>query len=150
MAAEPEVEETFEEFWRDIVTNADGTLDVDQVKRELHDYRTLLREVPRVYQRVTGGRISKPNTHADAVIGIVDELEAEREPRHLTTLQARCEATALIDGQHRKRCIRAAGHGERDHVWVESRDVVGRGPITAYWRDFEVTRADQYEGTVIQ
>ncbi len=66
-------EKTFDEFWADLVLRSDGTLDVDQVKRELHDYRTLLHEVPLVYCHVTGNRISKPNTNASAVTSEADE-----------------------------------------------------------------------------
>ena len=64
----------FEEFWAPIVLRPNGVLDFEQVKRELHDYRGLLEEVPKVYMHITEGRISKPHTLADAVIGVHDEL----------------------------------------------------------------------------
>jgi hypothetical protein len=70
---DPEVEATYREFWASIVEHPDGTLNVDQVKRELHDYRMLLNEVPQVYMHITGGIISKPNTLASAVIPVADE-----------------------------------------------------------------------------
>jgi hypothetical protein len=35
-------EKTFEDFWQLIVCNPDGSLNLDQVKRELHDYHTVL------------------------------------------------------------------------------------------------------------
>lgn len=61
-------ETTYEEFWKEIVENPDGSLNLDQVKRELHDYERLLSEVPQVFCHVTGGLISKPNTKAECVI----------------------------------------------------------------------------------
>src|SRR6476646_3900941 len=61
-----------EQFWGPIIT-PNGRLDLDQVKRELHDYHTLLEEVPKVYCELTGGAISKPNTAADAVIAMHDD-----------------------------------------------------------------------------
>lgn len=61
-------ETTYEEFWKELVENPDGSLNVDQVKRELHDYECLLSEVPQVFCHVTGGLISKPNTKAEYVI----------------------------------------------------------------------------------
>jgi F0F1-type ATP synthase delta subunit len=74
-------ETTFEEFWKDLVTNPDGSLNIDQVKRELHDYNCMLDEVPKVFCHVTGGLISKPNTKADFVIeefeNYVDKLLKE-------------------------------------------------------------------------
>ena len=73
MTVEDEVQEEFEDFWRSIVC-LDGEWDLDQVKRELHDYSMMLKEVPKVFHYVTNGRISKPNIHASAVIGVFDEL----------------------------------------------------------------------------
>lgn len=67
-------ETTFDEFWKDIVTNPDGSLNVDQVKKELHDYSKMLDEVPKVYCHVTGGLISKPNTAAEFVIMEADAV----------------------------------------------------------------------------
>lgn len=60
------------DFWLDIV-KPDGEWDHDQVWRELHDYRLLLHNVPLVYDHVTGGRVSKPNTVASDVIGESDD-----------------------------------------------------------------------------
>jgi hypothetical protein len=60
-------ERTFEEFWNPIIM-PDGDLNMDQLKRELHDYRTLIRNVSKVYDHVTGGYISKPMTNPDVVI----------------------------------------------------------------------------------
>lgn len=73
VAAVNDYEQTFEEFWREIVCNEDGSLNVDQVKRELHDYRTTLKNVPLVYDHVSGGMVSKPNTDAVHVIQFADE-----------------------------------------------------------------------------
>lgn len=71
--AEDDVEETFENFWKDII-EPDGVLDLDQVKRELHDYKMLLDEVPKVYGEITGGRISKPNTLAFHVLSAHEDV----------------------------------------------------------------------------
>lgn len=65
---EKEVNRVYNEFWKDILEDSNGELDIEQLKKELHDYHSLLDEVPRVYMYVTGGRISKPNTVADEVI----------------------------------------------------------------------------------
>lgn len=60
------------ELWLPIVA-PNGQWDLDQVKRELHDYSMLLGEVPLVYDHVTNGRVSKPNTLASAVIDQHDD-----------------------------------------------------------------------------
>lgn len=49
-----------------------GVLNLELVKRELYDYAMLLDNVPRVYSHATGGRVSKPNTDAGAVIAEID------------------------------------------------------------------------------
>lgn len=63
---------TYQDFWKPLV-ETDGKLDQDKVMRELHDYKTVLDEVPKVYDHVTGGQIGKPNTRAEHVIAIHDE-----------------------------------------------------------------------------
>lgn len=67
------------------------------VKRELYDYSILLDHVPKVYSEVTGGRVSKPNTTAGAVIGEYEEhvkklcdqaIEDYREEQDIETIEA--------------------------------------------------------------
>lgn len=73
-------EQTFEEFWKDLVTDSDGNLDPDAVKRELHDFHALMGNVTEVYVHVTGGRISKPLTEPFEVNGEADNrLEEARQ-----------------------------------------------------------------------
>lgn len=70
---------TWESFWRYTCCNADGTLNLDAIQRELHDYRTITREVSKVYFRLTGGRVSKINTQADVVISLVEDYFSSEE-----------------------------------------------------------------------
>lgn len=65
-----EVEKNFQEFWKDIVCNDDGTLNPVAVKNELSDYSFMLDQVPKVYSEVTGGRLSYPNYEAETVLQI--------------------------------------------------------------------------------
>lgn len=50
----------------------------EEIQNELSDYRTFLEEVSVVYNYVTKGRISKPNTKAFEVIGQFEELWMEK------------------------------------------------------------------------
>lgn len=63
----------FKDFWEELVCNPDGTLNMDAVQRELADYYFMLQEVPKVYDHVTGGAVSKPNTYAFEVNLVADE-----------------------------------------------------------------------------
>jgi hypothetical protein len=66
-------EKTYADFWRDIVELPDGSLNRDQVMRELHDYHEQMEQVSLAYDDVTGGRMSKPNTAARHVMAAVSE-----------------------------------------------------------------------------
>jgi hypothetical protein len=61
-------ERTYDEFWRDII-EPNGQINVDQLKRELHDYWT----VSEVYCAITGGVVSKPLTEPKTVIALAEE-----------------------------------------------------------------------------
>lgn len=68
-----EVEKVYQEFWKPIIS-PNGEIDCEQIKKELYDYHCIMREVSKVYDHITRGRISKPNTVAEAVIGEADDI----------------------------------------------------------------------------
>lgn len=70
-------EQKWEEVWKEICTNADGSINLDQIKRELYDFSIVMHNVSQVYDHITGGRISKPNTDAGAVVQVADEYYDE-------------------------------------------------------------------------
>ena len=86
-----EVRAAWDDFWCRLVTRPDGTLDEDAVKSELHDYKVLLDNVPKVYEHITGGRMSKPHYEASDVIAEAEE-HYERERRELFAEELRDEA----------------------------------------------------------
>ena len=81
----------FQEFWEPLLVGSDGTVHLGLVMHELYDYHQLLENTAKVYDHITGGRISKPNTVAEAVISeadarvmeqIQEALAAETEGNH--------------------------------------------------------------------
>jgi len=91
MTSEAEIERVWEDFWKELLCGESGKVDMQKVKADLYDYHFILGEVSKVYDHVSGGRISKPNTHADAVLGEHDDqffqknfLEEEECPHCLT------------------------------------------------------------------
>lgn len=68
-----EVEKVYQEFWKDIVENEDGTLNVEQVKKELADYSMVMDNCSSAYEEMTCCEISKPNTYFSEVLGIFQE-----------------------------------------------------------------------------
>lgn len=81
-------DEIYESFWKGIVEK-DGVVDMDAVKRELADYHHVLCEVPKVYDEITNGRLSKTNYFAEDVIAQYRECfdsaveEAVRDALHV-------------------------------------------------------------------
>lgn len=67
-------QEEYERFWKGIVENEDGTLNKDQVMRELSDYSMVLDNCAMAYSTMTKQRISKQNTMFFEVEGIFNEL----------------------------------------------------------------------------
>lgn len=66
------------EFWKEIVCEKDGALNLEQVKKELSDYSMILEEVPKVYCAVTGDTLSKPNYKAETVIRVFEDTQNEK------------------------------------------------------------------------
>jgi hypothetical protein len=75
--ADEKVEKIYEEFWKPLVEK-DGVLDIEQVKKELHDFYIMIQEVPKVYCEVTNGMVSKPLTSADIVIMYFNDTVQDR------------------------------------------------------------------------
>jgi hypothetical protein len=75
MSELPNYEQVWQDFWKEICTKPDGSLDVEQVKKELADYHGIMGEVATVYDTLTMGHISKPNTKASAVISEVQAIQ---------------------------------------------------------------------------
>jgi hypothetical protein len=66
-----DVESNWENVWKQIVLNEDGTVNLGQVKRELFDYWVCMQEVTRVYDELTCGVHTKPNTQAQVILDAV-------------------------------------------------------------------------------
>lgn len=55
-------EKDYEDFWKDIIENEDGSLNKDQMMRELSDYLMIMDNCTKAYCLMTNSLISKPNT----------------------------------------------------------------------------------------
>lgn len=68
-----EVEKVYQEFWKDIVENENGTLNKEQVKKELFDYSKVMENCASAYNEMTCWEISNPNTYFSEVLRIFQE-----------------------------------------------------------------------------
>lgn len=67
------------EFWKDIILDDEKTPS-QHIKDELHDYKIMLKNVPIVYDNVTGGLLSKPLYEAEVVVDAFnDHVTRERD-----------------------------------------------------------------------
>jgi hypothetical protein len=95
------------QFWRDIFPNG---MSVDDVLKELADLETIGGEVSKVYCHVTGGRLSKPNTSASAVIGEADAVREREIEEALQEQPARdAEDASMRADAERYRWLRDTG-----------------------------------------
>lgn len=72
-----EPQEGWDNFWKDILVLPDGSIDVEQLKKELADFSQLIRNVPEIYMTATGGMISNPLTTQDAVLSVIGDYLSE-------------------------------------------------------------------------
>ena len=67
------VEQKYNEFWKEIVENPDGSLNKEQIMKELADFSVLINSLSMLYSSITGGRVSKPMTNASVVFQLFEE-----------------------------------------------------------------------------
>lgn len=73
LPVDPEAEQVYQEFWKDIICNEDGSINIEQLKKELYDYSRVLDNVPAVYSEITGGMLSYPTYKSETVLNIFRE-----------------------------------------------------------------------------
>lgn len=66
-------------FWMEVYGH--WPLTQDEAANELHDWYVALQEVPKVYDEITGGRLTKPNTMAAYVLDAAGQEERGDTPR---------------------------------------------------------------------
>lgn len=79
-------EKDWEDFWKEIVCNPDGTINMDQLKRELSDHLMLQDHLGKIMCHVTGDRVSKLTTLPEVVCQVADDYLNEQIEEHLEEL----------------------------------------------------------------
>jgi hypothetical protein len=77
----------------------DGSIDREQLEKEMHDYQFLISNTSEVFSHVTGGKVGKPNTMAFEVIALADDLFSERFERDIKEETEDAVATARLEGR---------------------------------------------------
>ena len=73
-----DVEQIYQDFWKEIISVGNGIIDIEQVKKELCDYYKMLQEVPKVYCEVTGGILGNPLYDAETVLSFFRDKYANK------------------------------------------------------------------------
>lgn len=63
----------YESFWKKIVENEDGTMNKEQIMRELADYSIVMDNCMKAYMEMTEQNISKPLTYFSEVLSVFHE-----------------------------------------------------------------------------
>jgi len=66
-------EQVWENFWKEIVVDDDGNINLDQVKRELSDFKMLMSSTSEIIGEITNGLLSYPNYPARTVLNLFEE-----------------------------------------------------------------------------
>lgn len=94
---------TYNETWKDIVENPDGTLDKDKVARELADYSMIMGHCTEIYLWASNEAVGKPATLPSVVIGMAEERLGRFENAIDEALEV--APNILYDGDHHKQWV---------------------------------------------
>lgn len=70
-----EIDLLWEGFWKPRVTNEDGSINIEQLKKELWSSSFIADQCSKVYCEVTNSTLSKPNYYADGVISCYNDCQ---------------------------------------------------------------------------
>lgn len=87
-ATDKEVIQNYDKFWKEII-EPNGVLDMIQLKKELFDFSTVMKEVSKVYYEISNGKFSKPNTASEYILQeFNDRLDEAREEEYWVNFPA--------------------------------------------------------------
>lgn len=68
----PRYVKNFDLYWRDLIIDKDGNINLDQLMRELSDYSLLMEMISQVYNEFTP--YSKPFTRTEVIIDHIEQV----------------------------------------------------------------------------
>lgn len=63
----------YESTWKEIVENSDGTLNKEQLMKELSDFSLLIDHIAHLYDYISQCRVSYPTTKPEEVIALYEQ-----------------------------------------------------------------------------
>lgn len=72
-----DAEYLWQSFWYALVTRKDGSVDIEQVKKELADYYRLMQTAHQVVMHATDNRIGNVMTDVNVIKAVMDDVFTE-------------------------------------------------------------------------
>ena len=70
-------QQDWDNHWKEIICDAEGNINIEQLKKELSDFSICLEEVPKVYCAFTRDTLSYVTYPADTVITLAQDIQNE-------------------------------------------------------------------------
>lgn len=65
--------ENYEYFWKEVLENQDGSINKEQLMKELYDFSQLIRNLSKIYTYASGNKASHPAIKAEVIIQLFEE-----------------------------------------------------------------------------
>lgn len=73
------VNDTYEIYWKCIIEDKNGTLNVDNLKEELYGYSLVMNNCTQAYTEMTNGKITRPTTDFAEVLKIFKDSYCKKK-----------------------------------------------------------------------
>jgi hypothetical protein len=74
-----QLDENWNRTWKDILVKEDGSIDVEQLKKELMDYSDIISRMIHLTSEVSGNRLSYPTYTVPTILAAMKEVREEEE-----------------------------------------------------------------------
>ena len=72
-----EIEANWNGTWREILQREDGSIDIEQLKKELMDFSDMIERLTSLTHQLTRGRLSYPTYPVSTIMFVKQEIEQE-------------------------------------------------------------------------
>lgn len=73
--------DNYELTWKEILEKPDGSIDKEQLMKELYDFSKLISNLSKIYCYISGNRASYPTIHPETVLQLFEEELKEQYDR---------------------------------------------------------------------
>jgi hypothetical protein len=78
-STQEQLDENWNRTWKDILVKEDGSIDVEQLKKELMDYSDMIDRMCHLTSEVSGNRLSYPTYTVPTILTAMKEAQEQEE-----------------------------------------------------------------------